>query len=67
MDPLISANQGAGISLTNGATQNQILGNFIGTDISGEQEVGNLADGISLSASSNNTIGGPVGDFRTDF
>ena len=36
-----------------------VAGNYIGTDVTGTQPLGNQFDGISISESSNNTIGGP--------
>ena len=57
---LISGNQGDGILITDsGSTGNFILGNFIGTDVSGTAAMGNGAHGV-LVVSSNNTIGGTV-------
>ena len=35
-----------------------VLGNFIGTDATGERAVPNSADGVLIDGSSNNTIGG---------
>jgi hypothetical protein len=41
-----------------GATGNKIEGNFIGTNASGTQDLGNTGDGVLISAgASNNTIG----------
>ncbi len=55
---LISGNSGAGVSIDPGATNNVVLGNFIGTDATGERAVPNSADGVLIDGSSNNTIGG---------
>jgi hypothetical protein len=58
---IISANQlGGGVSLKGvGASQNQILGNFIGTDASGLIGLGNVDNGIAIfDFASNNIIGG---------
>jgi CSLREA domain-containing protein len=52
---------GAGIDLVQSATQstnNVIQGNFIGTDKTGSNALGNSRRGISLNGASNNTIGG---------
>ncbi len=45
---LISCNQGNGISIL-GADDNTIQGNFIGTDVTGTQALGNAANGVYLS------------------
>lgn len=42
----------------NSADGNTILGNYIGTDATGTSDVGNLTQGILVSGSSNNIIGG---------
>ncbi len=54
---VISGNAGSGIDLTTAANGNLVVGNFIGTDESGESPVGNV-DGISISAASGNIVGG---------
>ena len=41
-----------------GATKNLVQGNFIGTDATGKRAVPNVADGVLIGESSNNTIGG---------
>jgi hypothetical protein len=54
----ISGNGGNGITVT-GSTRNQIIANFIGTDVTGMVRLGNLGDGIHLaSGASSNVIGG---------
>jgi len=56
---LISGNTIYGISVNYSATENQILGNFIGTDETGSMPLGNNAGGVLLGSGSNhNTIGG---------
>ena len=55
---VISGNIGAGVSIDPGATNNVVLGNFIGTDATGERAVPNSANGVLIDGSSNNTIGG---------
>ncbi len=57
---VISGNGGNGIFLEgSGATNNQIFGNYIGTDATGALDLGNTLDGIVFdSGASNNTIGG---------
>ena len=57
----ISGNGVSGVFI-NGASalRNEIQGNFIGTDISGESPVGNVNDGITLSGAPSNNIAGNV-------
>src|SRR5271157_5831525 len=55
---VISGTIGAGVSIDPGATNNLVLGNFIGTDATGELAVPNRANGVLIGESSNNTIGG---------
>ena len=58
---IISGNQtdGIGIDAPNGGgSGNLILGNFIGTDITGTTALGNVGNGISINDASHNTIGG---------
>jgi CSLREA domain-containing protein len=40
------------------AKSNRIEGNFIGTDASGTQDLGNVRDGVAIFDGANNTIGG---------
>ncbi len=62
---LISGNTGSGVIISgSGTSNNTILGNFIGTNVSGTAAIGN-ANGVQLSAgASNNTIGGTVAGSR---
>jgi CSLREA domain-containing protein len=53
---IISGNKGTGIFTD--ATGNFVQGNFIGTDVSGNNNLGNMFDGLFLVFGSNNTIGG---------
>jgi VCBS repeat protein len=57
---VISGNSSNGVAIFSpGSTGNLVAGNFIGTDInSSPQQLGNSADGVLLSGSTNNTIGG---------
>src|SRR5439155_12670655 len=43
---LISGNNANGMHITGRATQNQLSGNFIGTDTSGNLRLGNTLDGV---------------------
>jgi titin len=54
---VISGNSSYGV-LINTSTGNLVQGNFIGTDVSGTQPLGNGGIGVFLGAVSNNTIGG---------
>ncbi len=55
---VISANHDNGIAIK-GASRNQILGNFIGTDVTGAIDLGNSANGVLLiNGATHNTIGG---------
>src|SRR5688500_8069376 len=52
-----------GISLGGGsavAQNNQVQGNFIGTDVTGTQLRGNGGDGVFATSATNNTIGGTI-------
>ena len=55
---VIAANDSAGIFIDNGANSNTIMGNYVGTDISGSANLGNGFGGVDLFETSDNTIGG---------
>jgi hypothetical protein len=58
---VISGNTGDGIEISGAAaTGNQVLGNFIGTGLTGTTDVGNTASGIYLTSARTNTIGDPA-------
>jgi hypothetical protein len=58
---LISGNGKAGISLNGAGTrQNQIFGNFIGTDATGLLKLGNSLAGVTLTGAASNQIGSPL-------
>jgi titin len=57
---VISGNEWAGVLIDNNSLLNQVQGNFIGTDKTGTQELGNGASGIRIARASNNLIGGTV-------
>jgi titin len=63
---LISGNDYSGIHIQNsGTTGNQILGNFIGTDISGTMALGNLSMGLFIGfGASENIVGGSTSEAR---
>lgn len=61
---VISGNTGNGISVT-GSRDNQIIGNYIGTDATGKLDRGNGLNGILLTKdAASNTIGGNTTPFR---
>ena len=57
---IISGNLGHGVSINGSATTgNQVLGNYVGTDINGTVALGNGASGVAIFAgASNNVVGG---------
>jgi CSLREA domain-containing protein len=55
---LISGNASDGIDLQDGAFNNTVQGNYIGTDVTGLAALGNTARGIEIAGSSNNLVGG---------
>ena len=55
---VISGNDEFGLVLVNGATANTVLGNHIGTDVTGTVDLGNRFSGIIIQNASDNTIGG---------
>jgi hypothetical protein len=54
---IISGNWGAGVRFLMGCSENRICGNFIGTDATGTNRIGNYR-GIDISDGTNNVIGG---------
>ena len=56
----VGPSQGWGVVVqTTGATGNVVQGNYIGTDITGTLDLGNLQDGLSINlGATNNIIGG---------
>ena len=61
---VISGNNKNGVQVDLGAISHQVLGNFIGTDITGTQDLGNTGRGVIINSafrgSSGNVIGGTV-------
>src|SRR5207244_4668054 len=55
---LISGIDGSGIIITSGATNNLVLGNYIGTDVSGSFSLGLQSNGVYIQGASGNVIGG---------
>ena len=60
---VISGNGRNGVTLAGGtaAVGNNIVGNFIGTDITGATAIANRGDGVLISGGSNYLVGGNVG------
>jgi len=62
---VISANLAAGINIGAAAsTGNQVLGNFIGTDVTGTLDRGNAGSGVFISNASTNVVGGTAAGAR---
>ncbi|MFY9607363.1 MAG: C25 family cysteine peptidase [Blastocatellia bacterium] len=57
---VISGNGGLGIQFVSVGTSNLVQGNFIGTDVTGSNDLGNDQSGVALNDAANNTIGGTV-------
>src|SRR5262249_40629751 len=54
---VVSGNFDDGIDLRDGAFGNLVLGNYVGTDVTGTRALGNGADGVFLENASGNLIG----------
>ncbi|MCP9496072.1 MAG: hypothetical protein MSG64_16615 [Pyrinomonadaceae bacterium MAG19_C2-C3] len=62
---VITGNLGDGVQINNrGATENVLRGNFIGTNVRGDERYGNAVNGVSLLDAPNNIIGGTVAGSR---
>jgi CSLREA domain-containing protein len=58
---IVSASQFAGVFLYQPlAINNLVQGNYIGTDVSGTQPLGNTTNGVGMGGCNHNTIGGVV-------
>ncbi|HEY3135085.1 MAG TPA: FG-GAP-like repeat-containing protein [Blastocatellia bacterium] len=56
---IISGNHHYGMLISDGATGNQLQGNFVGTDVTGTVKIGNFQAGVVVAfGASNNTTGG---------
>src|SRR5207237_3117206 len=60
---IISGNGGSGVNPSRGSHDNSILGNFIGTNVTGNAAVAN-AVGVYIVDSPNNLVGGTVAGSR---
>ena len=62
---IISGNSSTGITITDvGTTGHVVIGNYIGTDVTGTMDLGNGILGIVISDSSGNRVGGTVAGER---
>ena len=58
---LISGNGRVGVSIFgSSASGNQVLGNYVGTDVNGMADLGNSLYGVEINGAPNNQIGGNV-------
>jgi titin len=57
---LISGNLVAGIQFFAASGGNLVQGNYVGTDASGTQPLGNTYAGVAISGAHDNTVGGPA-------
>jgi len=60
---LISGNTENGVSIS-GGNNNQVLGNFIGTDVTGTKDLGNSKEGVAIINAPNNIVGGTASGAR---
>ena len=62
---LLSGNSQGGVGLKGtGADNNQVQGNFIGTDASGGRDLGNALSGITIFGGNSNMVGGTISAAR---
>jgi hypothetical protein len=62
---IISGNRDAGIQIvSDSATGNEVLGNYIGTDKNGTSDLGNSGEGVHISDARESTIGGTASGAR---
>lgn len=62
---VISGNDFCGLTILGGISSgNLVLGNFIGTDVTGTLDLGNSSNGVFINSASNNTIGGTTAGAR---
>ncbi len=61
---IIAGNGQHGVALDQGTSGNLVVGNYIGTNISGTQELPNARVGVLIHQSSNNTVGGTTAAAR---
>ncbi len=63
---VISGNESDGVQILGGinTASNEVLGNYIGTDKNGTQDLGNTGNGVDMANAANNTVGGTAGGAR---
>ena len=61
---VISGNNVGLLIIGNAATRNQVLGNFVGTDITGTLDLGNSQAGVEIENARDNSIGGSTATVR---
>jgi CSLREA domain-containing protein len=61
---VISGNNHDGVHIDSGASDNQVLGNYIGTDATGTMDLGNSQLGVFIVDASANMIGGSMSRAR---
>jgi len=55
---VISGNNNRGINIQGNSSNNVVQGNYIGTDVTGTQRLGNAFTGVEIAGGNNNIIGG---------
>jgi titin len=60
---VISGNDQSGVSIFSDM-DNEVQGNYIGTDVTGKVDLGNSSNGVGLSRSDDNTVGGTTAGAR---
>ena len=58
---IISGNDQRGVEIFSSASGNVVEGNYVGTDVTGTQDLGNALTGVYLDNATNAVIGGTVG------
>ena len=61
---VISGNGDTGVSLLNSSISSRVKGNYVGTDASGTQDLGNDYTGVFLGGTSGTTVGGKTAASR---
>ena len=61
---VISGNDAYGVGIYASTGGNKVLGNYVGADASGAQDLGNSLDGVRIDNASNNTVGGATAGAR---